>query len=162
MLKYLLLVFLAFGCSTPSVSLDDMKYKYTSGIFKVASEGPLNEDVLRSNLELAQRMLVDEGFIGSDAQFNYAYFGCPIYILKARNWKKGDVYLDGEFDWGVGVVVSKDMGALVHEFLHYWDDMHWAFGTANHDGWDRNGYFDVSDRYDLLVETRPLLMSGAR
>lgn len=47
------------------------------------------------------------------------------------------------------IFMVQEQYALLHECLHLWDFQHVAIGSAWHENWQRNGYFDAAAEYQF-------------
>jgi hypothetical protein len=101
------------------------------------------------NVRRAQRILWEHG-LETPREFEDLYRNMNVYVYDEEFLSydlKDDFYIVGYYRTGMGIELSKDGLALLHEMLHHLDAMYLQIGTAWHENWNKNGYHEADLEY---------------
>lgn len=129
------LLVLAVGCG------DTLPLRYRADcLTEIESELPLFEDALTYNVHLAQSLMIQVGAVKSREDFCQQLGSMRIRVFNVDHLP-GDIM--GQYSIFEGISLTKTTSGLLHEFLHAVNSDHLQPGTAWHEGWDSNGYYDA-------------------
>lgn len=103
-----------------------------------------------SNLQLAHDMLIESELVASEQEWRQHFgaltiwIGADLLLIPDQIW---DSNLQGWYDdTRQSIQIDGSHDSLMHELLHRWQCEY--KGLTSHDGWDSNGFNDLSDLYE--------------
>lgn len=116
---------------------------------RVTSDDPISETSVLQAIVNARDILDSHGLVPREVFCN-AFKSEPIYIHNTmvfvdEHW--GEV--SGLHTHNVKIELNDRVQSLVHEFLHHWDAIY-LVNSAEHKGWETNGYQDASNDYRII------------
>lgn len=165
MTRLALLCALLTACG-PAYEPQTGAYEWSAPLFgRTVSDAPLSAGALRSNVDLAQALLVRSGHL-SERESREAFAGLVLKVEDApiiRN-NVGTAAL-GWYAPDSAIILNCTGESLLHEMLHRLE--HRAGRGLTHDGWEERGLYDLADAYrqrmtNLAPDCRSIPPEGVR